>query len=258
MQATTGIPQQFQTMDAAKDSVDSHGADPATSHENAEETSTQERIVAESVPLPPDETDEDVDVDVEAETPKLAHDSMVTVRLSEPPSLQPSTTEVTFPNNHDEKDQEQEQGQKTPTAEQDTADAIDDQEKTAESDTEATVDTHNTDTTRSSTSTAPSPADDDDMARLNRVTLERIDTSRTLQDELDNFDSHSHASDSSDDFEEVNWEQLEKTEDEQPKDDESDNVSSTGSGQHITVYLTALTPSPPPSYSPDLNKKTQS
>lgn len=212
-------------MDAAvKDAVDSHAADPATSHENAQETSTEERIVAESVPLPPDETDEEVEV----ETPKLTHDSMVTVRLSEPPSLILNTTDPTSPNHHDEDEQEQEQEPVTPNDKQDADDKLDDQETTSEPDTVITNDAHNTDTARarasSSTnnSTAPSPTDEEDMARLTRVTLERIDTSRTLQDELDNFDSHSHASDSSDDFEEVNWEQLEKTEDEQPKDEESD------------------------------------
>ena len=65
------------------------------------------------------------------------------------------------------------------------------------------------------------------MTRMNRTTLSLIDTSsRSLQDELGLYTPDGHDSDSSD-MEEVNWEQLEKTEGEQTKDDETDNVSAS-------------------------------
>lgn len=124
--------------------------------------------------------------ETEVETPKMAHDSMVTVRLSEPPSLtldtKLSATEAILP---------------------DSGDEITDE--SSDSDSEQTI-------------------DEDDRVRKSRVAISRSDTGRSLQDELGQLDTSGHESDSSGDIEEVNWEQLEKTEDEQTKDDEADNV----------------------------------
>lgn len=127
----------------------------------------------------------------EAETPKMAHDSMVTVRLSEPPSLTLDTLERSSQ-------------QRLPRHSLSSSEPND----------------------RNSDIDPPS-VDDATMTRMNRTTLSLIDTSsRSLQDELGLYTPDGHDSDSSD-MEEVNWEQLEKTEGEQTKDDETDNVSAS-------------------------------
>lgn len=123
-----------------------------------------------------------VDDETEAETPKMTHDSMVTVRLSEPPAL--------------------------------TLDA------TAASDvapTEPAASTVGDDA-------AQSFSDRHDIRRDSSATASPTEANRSLQDELGDFAADGHESDFSDDPDEVNWEQLEKTEDEQVKDDETDNV----------------------------------
>ena len=61
-------------------------------------------------------------------------------------------------------------------------------------------------------------------ARDSIATASPTEASRSLQDELGDFDVSSRKSFSS---EEVNWEELEKTEDEQTKDEETDNVRIT-------------------------------
>lgn len=163
-----------------------------------------------------------MDRDQSPETPKMAHDSMVTVRLSEPESLLLDTSTTGF---------DVDTAQSTPTKDHGhdsvvddvkhgvtidvTEDVTDDQKdntKVGEDDDkdnseEGVVDASstgelaNTATPRDSKATMPPPI-----------------VTRSLQDEL-LYDDHS-----SDDQEEVNWEQLEKTEDEQTKDDETDNV----------------------------------
>ncbi|QUC16944.1 uncharacterized protein UV8b_01185 [Ustilaginoidea virens] len=121
-------------------------------------------------------------------TPRMAHDSMVTVRLSEPPSLALSNT-CAMSN------------------------------------------------TRLALTASPVPEEDpvgvveevghDKMVRgeIQDMAPEPlpIATTRSLGDELGKYSTDDDESDFSDDNEEVNWEQLEKTEDEQSKDEESDN-----------------------------------
>lgn len=60
--------------------------------------------------------------------------------------------------------------------------------------------------------------------RDSSLTFSPTATSLTLQSELGGIYAEDHESDSSEDSDEVNWEQLERTEDEQVKDDETDNV----------------------------------
>ncbi|POR39485.1 EVI5-like protein [Tolypocladium paradoxum] len=122
-----------------------------------------------------------IDDETEAETPKMTHDSMVTVRLSEPPALTLDTTAAS-----------------------------------------------DADPTKSATSTlgedaAQSGSDERDSQRDSCATASSTEANRSLQDELGEFGADGHESDSSEDPDEVNWEQLEKTEDEQVKDDETDN-----------------------------------
>ncbi|OAQ86829.1 GTPase activating protein [Purpureocillium lilacinum] len=120
-----------------------------------------------------------------AETPKMAHDSMVTVRLSEPPTLTLDTTPVDG-------------------AEQDSAlpSAIDGELLDASSDRASGFSASQRDSFVTISSTGAS--------------------SRNLQDELGDYATEG-STESDDDQEEVDWEQLEKTEDEQVKDDETDN-----------------------------------
>lgn len=120
--------------------------------------------------------------EAEATTPKMTHDSMVTVRLSEPPTL---------------------------TLDTDIASDSELAEETTPSTNQGSAcdDSFNRDSTRAST-----------------ATLSRSDATRSLHDELGDCGADDSNSNCSEDQEEVNWEQLEKTEDEQTKDDETDNV----------------------------------
>ncbi|OAQ63186.2 GTPase activating protein [Pochonia chlamydosporia 170] len=133
--------------------------------------------------------------ETEIETPKMAHDSMVTVRLSEPPSLALDTT--------------------TPMASLD-------EEAPASPAVEdlviPTKDGNNEDEDRTERRNSL-------MTKLrdSSLTLSTEGTNRTLQDELGPYGADGNETDSSEDNEEVNWEQLEKTEDEQTKDEETDN-----------------------------------
>lgn len=144
------------------------------------------------------------------ETPKMAHDSMVTVRLSEPESIVLDSP-VTTP--------DLDTNQSTPTKvlasdevsicetpepslkRTDTIEEVDEEDEEVK--TPSTEEATNAGTPRESSPTMPPP----------------ILTTRSLREELAD-DGHV-----SDDQEEVNWEQLEKTEDEQTKDEETDNVS---------------------------------
>lgn len=144
--------------------------------------------------------DDEVDEanETEAETPKMAHDSMVTVRLSEPPSLTLDTTAAISKT-----------GLTTPTSlvvEENIEGTEDDSIQT-----DKPSETHDSITTKSRDST---------------LTVSSTDASRSLQDELGQYSADGNETDSSEDNEEVNWEQLEKTEDEQMKDEETDNVRS--------------------------------
>lgn len=127
-----------------------------------------------------------------SETPKMAHDSLVTVRLSEPDALTLDTSVATIPEFGPVK------------KERDSPDATETSKETA--------DTTGGATPRDSIASTLSPM-----------------TKQSLQDELgrrSESDRDDYSSDD-DDPEEVNWEQLEKTEDEQTKDEETDNVSGT-------------------------------
>ncbi|RSL65821.1 hypothetical protein CEP53_003548 [Fusarium sp. AF-6] len=152
--------------------------------------------------------------DPEPETPKMAHDSMVTVRLSEPESIVLDSPVATTG-----LDTNQSTPTKIPASDEvsvcetpepslkrtDTIEEVDEEEEEQEQDqgvkTPSTEEAANTGTPRESSPTMPPP----------------ILTTRSLQEELAD-DGHV-----SDDQEEVNWEQLEKTEDEQTKDEETDN-----------------------------------
>ncbi|KND92877.1 EVI5-like protein [Tolypocladium ophioglossoides CBS 100239] len=125
--------------------------------------------------------------ETEAETPKMTHDSMVTVRLSEPPALTLDTT----------------------------ADA--------DADAEADPTKPATPTVGEEAAQSGRQSHDSRRGRDSSATASPTEASRSLRDELGDFAADGHESDSSDDPDEVNWEQLERTEDEQVKDDETDN-----------------------------------
>ncbi|KAH8173105.1 rab-GTPase-TBC domain-containing protein [Sarocladium implicatum] len=124
------------------------------------------------------------------------HDSLVTVRLSEPPSL---TVDTALAEAHEQQpvrpatDMSPDDGSLADAAE------IDD-----------TTDTTPIDT--------PTPRDSPPQSPI-------AEASRSLEEELEQCspDGESRQSISSEDQDEVNWEQLEKTEDEQTKDEETDN-----------------------------------
>jgi hypothetical protein len=116
----------------------------------------------------------------------MTHDSLVTVRLSEPPALTVDTSVCSEPVPDILVVTGTDISSITPTKQTDAMD-----EKTA--------------TRTRSTATLLSP-----------------DPARSLQDELGIYQHDDD--DSSDDQEEVNWAELEKTEDEQAKEDEADNV----------------------------------
>lgn len=116
-----------------------------------------------------------------AATPKMTHDSMVTVRLSEPSALALDTPPASAAD----------PSKSSPSTTHDPVESSSDSQPATNRDSSATV----------------SPTEG----------------SRSLQDELGECGADGHESDSSADPEEVNWEQLEKTEDAQAKDDETDN-----------------------------------
>lgn len=142
------------------------------------EPSTPVMAAADTVPKPIDEA--------EVVTPKTTRDSLVTVRLSEPPTL---TLETASARNSDIPE--------VPALPA-TSEPIEDP------------------TSSSSSSGAP------DAARNSTATLSAsAEANRSLHDELGEYDD---ADSDGSDSEEVNWEKLEKTEDEQTKDEETDNV----------------------------------
>lgn len=109
----------------------------------------------------------------------MQHDSMVTVRLSEPPALTLDTS-------------------------------VGDEDALGKRSTIETEDgAHSRYTSGESSVRASSPS------------IGNARTNRSLQDELEDDSSPGGDSGEQDD---VNWERLEKTEDEQPKDEETDNV----------------------------------
>ncbi|KAL7938061.1 rab-GTPase-TBC domain-containing protein [Trichoderma chlorosporum] len=149
----------------AMDAGEKHGQEPSTP-----------TLAAEAAPKQP------VD-DAEAVTPKTTRDSMVTVRLSEPPALSLDTSNP--------RESKLPDSPTLPTLPA-TSEPVD------EGDLDATS------AARNSTATLSASAE----------------ANRSLQDELGEFDDVD--SDCSDP-EEVNWAELEKTEEKQTKDEETDN-----------------------------------
>ncbi|ATY64391.1 RabGAP/TBC [Cordyceps militaris] len=176
-------------------------AAPATIEPGAEtnhaHTQDDTRKSVDSVQIPPLTAMPEEDADTR--TPKMTHDSMVTVRLSEPPSLtldtssasgsEPASSPVTSLH----------------TAEPDTTKGF---KNNTQPETSEIDNVHNS---RESVV----------VVRDSRTTLPRADTARSLQDELGQYEDNN--SDTSEDREEVDWEELEKTEDQQTKDEETDN-----------------------------------
>lgn len=163
------------------------------------------------------------------ETPKMAHDSLVTVRLSEPESLVLDSTAI---------GSDDDTAQSTPTKSlRRDSHVIDD----VRSDLSIDIGSHDSDlddksitetdfdTTASNTAknlvvdtsgtgeAAKTQTPRDSIATMPPPIL----SARTLQEEL--FEDGR----ASGEQEEVNWEQLERTEDEQTKDEETDNVCQT-------------------------------
>jgi hypothetical protein len=135
------------------------------------------------------------------------HDSLVTVRLSEPPIL---TVDTTLAEAHEQ------QPVRPATIMSPNDNSI--------AGTPGTVNTAETATPRDSLVQLPGP-----------------DGSRTLEEELGACadDDEPRPSLSSEDQDEVNWEQLEKTEDEQTKDEETDNVRRISM---VSPWIFALNP----------------
>ncbi|KAH0497101.1 hypothetical protein TgHK011_004434 [Trichoderma gracile] len=151
------------------DAGEKHGHEPSTP------TLAVETAVEAAVEAAPKHVD-----NAEAATPKTTRDSMVTVRLSEPPALSINTSSPRDSKLPD-----------SPTL-----------PATGQAPKEGSLEA--TSASRNSTATLSAPAE----------------ASRTLQDELGEFDD---ADSDCSDPEEVNWAELEKTEDEQTKDEETDN-----------------------------------
>ncbi|KAF5688379.1 Rab6 GTPase activating GAP [Fusarium circinatum] len=142
------------------------------------------------------------------ETPKMAHDSLVTVRLSEPDPIvldSPITTSTIDTNQTTPTKNPVEDRPDTPISRKSSLLVVDKDEKDDSLDDESKTlikeDVVATEALRSSSATMPPP----------------ILTTRSLQDEL------ADDGNISDDQDEVNWAQLEQKEDEQTKDEETDN-----------------------------------
>lgn len=127
---------------------------------------------------------------------KMAHDSLVTVRLSEPDSIIFDTTTAPL----------DARSSHIILVKEEVDAVTNEKEANKMSDVDA-LDV-----------ATPTPRDSI------RTMSESPPAERNLQDELRELETDNEEGSSSDDQEEVDWEQLEKTEDEQVKDDETDNV----------------------------------
>lgn len=146
--------------------------------------------------------DSTIEEDTETETPKLAHDSMVTVRLSEPPVLTLDTTKCA---------------------------SYSDSKSSPVVSPRGTINIELPNGSENLTAIETIEGGDAEeihnsvlVSRRSRATLPRVDTTRSLRDELGQCQDGS--SETSEDLEEVNWDELERTEDQQTKDEETDNV----------------------------------
>ncbi|KAG6057259.1 hypothetical protein E4U32_005271 [Claviceps aff. humidiphila group G2b] len=166
-----------------------HSAEVNETVEDVEKIDTVEEIA---------ESDQACETEAEeAVTPTMTHDSMVTVRLSEPPFL---TLDPTIVITNDELPS-------LPPA------ALEEEHKHIHVEDESS-DVETASDQRQSKSSSASDA---------RVTISTPKAKRSLQDELGHSIVDGNETDSSEDHDEVDWEQLEKTEDEQTKDEETDN-----------------------------------
>ncbi|KAH6895433.1 rab-GTPase-TBC domain-containing protein [Thelonectria olida] len=158
------------------------------------------------------------------ETPKMAHDSLVTVRLSEPESLVLDSPPASPVDDTAQSTPTKNPGHDSVAVDDVKSDVsidvsshdeeLDDKRSIKTDDNRASVDAGKLVVDTSGTREAAST----EIPRESTVTMPPpILSARTLQEEL--FED-GHASD---DQEEVNWEQLERTEDEQTKDEETDN-----------------------------------
>ncbi|KAG5992870.1 hypothetical protein E4U43_003638 [Claviceps pusilla] len=132
---------------------------------------------------------------VEVVTPTMTHDSMVTVRLSEPPSIALSATTAA-----------------TNGRLASLASTVLEEEQINEEDDSSHAEKWSAEQESRSSTTQDA-----------RVTISTSEANRSLRDELGHCGIDDNQPDSSEDNEEVNWEELEKTEDEQIKDEETDN-----------------------------------
>ncbi|KAK2606086.1 hypothetical protein QQS21_003481 [Conoideocrella luteorostrata] len=179
--------------DGDAEQVEVETRDKIIETKEAKESADARELLEKRVPEKIEETDE-----AEAETPKMAHDSMVTVRLSEPPSLTLSTT-TTVAN-------ARLTNIRSPVQEEEQVVSEEEESEVGGSETYG----------QKYSSRLSKPID-------LTVNVASTEASRSLRDELGQFGADGHETDSSEDNEEVNWEQLEKTEDEQTKDEETDN-----------------------------------
>lgn len=141
------------------------------------------RTATPSTPTTEDDDSPTTPVATNYETSKMPHDSMVTVRLSEPPALtlDTSVNSEEAPKNH-------------------------------------TVEVEVEDTDRGRNSSREFPV------RSSLPAVGNTQTNRSIRDELDDDVSSGRDNGVTEDQDDVNWERLERTEDEQPKDEETDNV----------------------------------
>jgi hypothetical protein len=148
--------------------------------------------------MDPPEHQDDVGVIADADTPNtpLHHDSMVTVRLSEPPSPPPLTVDT----------------QATPTM---VETEVEISPTTPFKQTEDDEDIEQTPPTRQSRPAAVGEDGIDLASRMSEIEIES-----PVEDDTRRGSESSEESISN----EVNWEELQKTEDEQPRDQDSEDV----------------------------------
>ncbi|VUC23108.1 unnamed protein product [Clonostachys rosea] len=178
--------------DTSKAVKDVNAEVPKTTNDTETEAPEALEVIEEEGP----EVNKDVEVEaeaeaevpgtvdaVEAETPKITHDSMVTVRLSEPPALALDTSFT---------------GEDEPP----------------------------TPTKREVADKVPGPVGSrspEESVRSARLSSTSVAPSTSLQEELAEDTDNESSRTLSGEQEEVDWEKLEKTEDEQAKGDETDN-----------------------------------
>jgi hypothetical protein len=148
---------------------------------HATSPSPESQVEATPITTPNEATPDDSGT----ETPKMAHDSMVTVRLSEPPALTLDTTVGNCDNPKTE---------------------------AREVEVDATECDERSSLPHTVSSSQASP-------KLEIANIEQTSGADSHEEVTPNKERRK-----TDDHDDVNWERLEKTEDEQTKDEETDNV----------------------------------